>query len=309
MDLRHLRYFIAVAEEAHITRAADRLGMQQPPLSRQIRGIERELGVQLFRRKARGVELTPPGRTLLEDARAILSQVDRAVETTRRTARGVQGRISLGATPTSPFHPFVPRVVRSFRESRPLVSVAMEEWQSNELVEHLRNGRLDAAFIRTLPADVSGLSLASLMEEELIVVLPKGHALARRGGAQDAAVPLKALAGETFLIQGGQAGLSMYADTVAACRAAGFNPVVAREAPRLASTLNLVAVGLGVSVVPESLKRVHMDGVVYRRLKSPIPLTAPLILASRRSDPSAVVRQFVSLVKRVAKTFPQGDEP
>ncbi len=295
MDLRHLRYFIAVAEEAHITRAADRLGMQQPPLSRQIRGIERELGVQLFRRKARGVELTPPGRALLDDARAILSQVDRAVETTRRTARGVQGRISLGATPTSPFHPFVPRVVRSFRESRPLVSVTMEEWQSNELVEHLRNGRLDVAFIRTLPADPGGLSLNALMEEELVVVLPKGHALARRGGAQDAALPLKALAGETFLIQGGQSGLSMYADTVTACRAAGFNPIIAREAPRLASTLNLVAVGLGISVVPASLQRVHMDGVVYRRLKesySPHCPTDSRIAARRSIRRGAAVRQF-----------------
>jgi DNA-binding transcriptional LysR family regulator len=306
MDLRHLRYFIAVAEEAHITRAADRLGMQQPPLSRQIKAIERELGVQLFRRKARGVELTPPGRTLLDDARAILAQIDRAVETTRRTARGVQGRISLGATPTSPFHPFVPRVVRAFRETYPLVSVTLEEWQSNELVEHLKNERLDAGFIRTLPADINGLALNRLMEEELIAVLPKGHPLARRTGAADAAVPLKALAGETFLIQGGQAGLSMYADTIAACRAAGFNPLVAREAPRLASTLNLVAIGLGISVVPASLRRVRMDGVVYRRLKSPIPLTAPLILASRRGDPSAVIRQFAALVKRAAKDFSDG---
>jgi DNA-binding transcriptional LysR family regulator len=142
-----------------------------------------------------------------------------------------------------------------------------------------------------------------LLEEELIVVLPKGHALARSGSGDDAPLPLKALAGETFLIQGGQAGLSMYADTIAACHAAGFNPRVAQEAPRLASTLNLVAVGLGVSIVPASLQRVQMDGVTYRRLKSPIRLRAPLILASRRGDPSAVVRHYVDLVKRAAKDF------
>src|SRR5262245_53667729 len=106
MELRHLRYFIAVAEEGHITRAAERLRMQQPPLSRQIKEIEREVNAQLFLRKARGVELTDAGHVLLEEARAILANVDHAVETTRRTARGEQGRISVGVTPTGPFYPF-----------------------------------------------------------------------------------------------------------------------------------------------------------------------------------------------------------
>jgi DNA-binding transcriptional LysR family regulator len=307
MELRHLRYFIAVAEEGHITRAAERLGMQQPPLSRQIKAIERELGVQLFRRRPRGVELTAPGRSLLNEARAILSQLDRAFETTRRTARGEQGRICVGVTPTSPFHPFVPRAIRAFRESHPLVTVTLEEWQSNELVEHLRDERIDVAFIRTLPADSSGLSIDALLEEELVVVLPAIHSLAQSGGGGDVALSLKALARETFLIQGGRAGLSLYADTVAACHSAGFNPRIGQEAPRLASTLNLVAVGLGISVVPASLQRVQMDGVVYRRLKSPIKLGAPLILAWRRNDPSAVVRRYVDLVKRLAKGF-SGDD-
>src|SRR3954454_24158870 len=117
MDLRHLRYFIAVAEEGHITRAAERLGMQQPPLSQRIKAIERELDVQLFRRKARGVELTEAGRALLEDARAILRHLDRALETTRRTGRGEQGRLCIGIAPTALFHPFVPRVIRAFREA------------------------------------------------------------------------------------------------------------------------------------------------------------------------------------------------
>jgi len=112
--MRHLRYFIAVAEEGHITRAAERLGMQQPPLSQQIRAIERELDVQLFRRKPRGVELTEAGRTFFDYARDITANLDRAFETTRRTARGEQGRIRVGITPTSPFNPFVPRVYPRF---------------------------------------------------------------------------------------------------------------------------------------------------------------------------------------------------
>src|SRR3954462_892992 len=121
MELRHLRYFIAVAEEGHITRAAERLDMQKPPLSQQIKAMERELDVQLFRRKARGVELTDAGRALLDDARTILSHLDRAFDRTRRTARGEQGRMSVGVTPTCMYHPFVPQVVRAFREAFPQV--------------------------------------------------------------------------------------------------------------------------------------------------------------------------------------------
>src|SRR5215218_9642123 len=127
MELRHLRYFIAVAEEGHITRAAERLGMQQPPLSQQIKAIERELDVQLFHRKPRGVALTEAGRALLGESRGILAQFDRGLEATRRAARGEQGRISVGMTPTAPFHPLVPRAVRTFREAFPLVSVTLEE--------------------------------------------------------------------------------------------------------------------------------------------------------------------------------------
>jgi DNA-binding transcriptional LysR family regulator len=197
----------------------------------------------------------------------------------------------------------VPRVIRAFREAYPLVSITLEEWGSNDLVEHLRNERIDAAFIRTPPADAKGLVISALLEEELVVALPEGHLLARSDGGGDAAVSLKALAGETFIIQGGRHGLSLYADTIAACHAAGFTPRVGQEAPRLASTLNLVAVGLGISIVPASLQRMQMDGLVYRRLKAPTRLKAPLMLASRRGDPSAMVRHYLSLVKRAAKDF------
>src|SRR5262245_61558972 len=131
MELRHLRYFIAVAEEGHITRAAERLGMQQPPLSQQIKAIERELDVQLFRRKARGVELTDAGSAFLDDARATLAQLDRAVESTRRTARGEQGRICVGVTSTSSFHPIVgardPRLQRSLSKSVPDIGGVPEQ--------------------------------------------------------------------------------------------------------------------------------------------------------------------------------------
>ena len=144
MDLRQLRYFVAVAEEEHITRAAERLGMQQPPLSQQIKAIERELDVQLFRRKARGVELTDAGRALLDEARITLSHYERALQRTRRTARGEQGRLCVGIAPTAPFLSLVPRAIRAFREAFPLVSLTLEEGLSNEVIERFAkksNGR------------------------------------------------------------------------------------------------------------------------------------------------------------------------
>jgi DNA-binding transcriptional LysR family regulator len=300
MELRHLRYFIAVAEEGHITRAAERLGMQQPPLSQRIKAIERELDVQLFRRKARGVDLTDAGRAFLDNARAMLAHFEHTFETTRRTARGEQGRICVGVTPTSPFHPFVPRVIRAFREAYPLVFLRLEERLGNELIEQLRNERIDVAFIRTPLADPEGLVVNPLLEEPMLVALPSGHPLARSSGGGELALSLKRLARETFIVYG-PPGTAFYDVTMAACRAAGFSPRVGQEAPRITSSLNLVAVGLGISLVPASVQQMHLDGVVYCRLKGPVQPKAILNVASRRGDPSAVVRHFLNLVRGAAK--------
>jgi DNA-binding transcriptional LysR family regulator len=148
MELRHLRSFIAVAEEQHITRAAERIGMQQPPLSQRIKAIEHELDVQLFHHKARGVELTEAGRVFLDHARAMLAQYDRTFEATRRAARGEQGRICVGVMPTTPFHPFVPFVIRAFRAAFPDVSLTLDECLRVEAIERLRNEQMDVAFFR-----------------------------------------------------------------------------------------------------------------------------------------------------------------
>ena len=300
MELRHLRYFIAVAEEAHVTRAAERLGMQQPPLSQQIRALEREFDVQLFRRKPRGVELTDAGRALLVHARAVLAQIDHAFATTRRTARGEQGQISIGFTSSAPFHPFVPRVIRAFREAYPMVSLNLEESGTTDLIEHLRNEKIDDAFIRTAVANREGLLLNPLLQEPMVLALPYGHPLAGRANA-DEALPLKTLAAETFIVYRRPSGPGLYDAILAACHAAGFSRSVGQEAPRIVSTLNLVAAGLGISLVPESLQRMHLDGVVFRPITGAARLTAPLILASRRGEASAAVRQFLDLVKRTAK--------
>src|SRR3954469_7295415 len=135
MELRHLRYFVAVAEEGHVPRAAERLGIQQPPLSQQIRALESELDLRLFHRQPRGVELTQAGETLLAEARAILARVEHAATAARRTARGEAGRIGIGFTTSASFHPFVPRAIRSFRDAQPLVALTLEEGGTAELVD------------------------------------------------------------------------------------------------------------------------------------------------------------------------------
>ncbi len=301
MELRHLRYFVAVAEEGHVTRAAERLGMQQPPLSQQIRALERELDVQLFRRRPRGVELTDAGSALLAEARAILSHIEHASAAAKRTARGEQGRIAVAFTSSAPFHPFVPRVIRAYREAFPLVGLTLEEGGTMELVDALREERIDVAFVRTAIADQQGLVVCPLLEEAMVLALPRAHRLARRA---DRAVPLQALAEETFIVYRRHSGPGLYDAIVSACTAAGFSLRVGQEAPRIVSTLNLVAAGLGISLVPESLQCMRMDGVVFRRIGGVAPPTAPLYLARRRAETSPATRRFLELVKRSLLTSP-----
>ncbi len=305
MELRQLRYVIAVAEERNITRAAERLGMQPPPLSRQIRAIEREIDVQLFRRKPRGVELTDAGRAFLDNARAVLAQVDHTFETTRRTARGEQGRISVSYSSSVAFHPLVPRIIREFREAFPLVTVTLVEGYPDDLIERMRSDQIDVSFIRRLAPKLEGVDIALLLEEPMVVALPSGHTLAQSDDGRAAALSLKALAGETFILFGAPHGaLNMQSSAfVAACHAAGFNPRVGQVVPHISSRLNLIAAGLGIAVVAASLQHIKIEGVAFRRVSGVGQLRAPLSLATRRGDSSPVVRQFLKLAKRTARNF------
>ena len=293
MELRHLRYFVAVAEEGHVTRAAERLGIQQPPLSQQIRALETELDAQLLRRKPRGVELTPAGRTFLGEAKAILARADEAVAAARRAARGEAGRIGIGFTSSASFHPFVPRAIRAFREAHPLVALSLEESGTTELVDALRAERIDAAFVRSPVGESADLTVRPLFDEPMVAALPRGHSLS---GAADS-LPLDALAGETFILYRRPVGPGLHDAIIAACDRAGFSPRIGQEAPRMLSTLSLVAAGLGVTVVPRSMSRLEAEGVAYRALAEGTQLTAPLNLAFRRNETDAAVRRFVALVQ------------
>ncbi|MBH5369141.1 LysR family transcriptional regulator [Bradyrhizobium glycinis] len=300
IDLARLRYFVAVAEEGHITRAAERLDMQQPPLSRQIRLMERELKVQLFRRLPRGVELTSAGHALLPEAKSMLARFDRAMEITRRAARGEQGSLCVGIAPTAPFIPLVPKSIRAFREAFPMVSLVLEEGLSNEVVSKFDNDQMDVAFVRAPQVLAQGVVVTPLQEEPMIVALPGNHPIAKRGKAQS--ISLASLANDPFILIGPQ-GTGLHDETVAACRAAGFMPKLGQPAPRITSTLSLVAAGLGIAVIPSTMQSVRIAGIVYRRLRAPVP-KAFLGLAFRRSDPSPVLKQFLNVVRSIAKSSP-----
>ena len=299
LDLRQLRYFVAVAEEGHVTRAAERLGMQQPPLSQQIKALEGQLGLQLFRRKPRGVELTEGGQALLAEARVILARLEQAERAAQSAARGELGRLRVGVAPTAPFHPFVPGVIRVFREAYPGVSVTLDECLSRQAVQGLKEARLDAAFVRAEVTEAGELTVHRLIEEPMVVALPASHALAQEPSA--APRPLGAFAGETFIAFARVEGPGMFDATLAACLRAGFTPRLGQEAPRITSTLGLVAAGLGVALVPASISRVHMDGVAFCDLVPVDRPTVPLHLATRHGAGSSVLRNFVDLVRRAAR--------
>ncbi|MFO1082505.1 MAG: LysR family transcriptional regulator [Reyranellaceae bacterium] len=295
MELRHLRYFVAVAHEGHVTRAAEKLHIAQPPLSQQIKALEGEIGAALFVRRPRGVVLTDAGRSFLADAEAILARVDAAAQRARRAARGETGRIAVGFTTSAPFHPLVARAIREFRRARPDVAFALEESSSGDLLAGLRAERLDIAFIRSAVAEAEGLAVQPLLREPMMIALPARHRLARRGP-----LALKDLAAETFILYRRPEGRGLYDVILAACAAAGFSPHVGQEAPRIVSTLNLVAAGLGVSLVQASLGRLPLDGVTYRPLRGKPALEVPLALASRRDERAAATLAFMDLVRRLA---------
>lgn len=304
IELRHFRYFVAVAEEGHVTRAAERLGIQQPPLSQQIRVLEREVGAQLFRRLPRGVELTDAGRTLLEKVRLVLADVDLALDAARRTARGEQGGLVIGFTSSAAFHPLVASVVRLLRQTVPGVTLALREGNTSDLIGELRSERLDAAFVRSPVERPVGLVVEPLLAEEMLVALPDQHAIAERlakrsgQGMLEGRIALAELAEETFILYRRPSGPGLYDSIIAACRAAGFSPRIGQEAPQMVSTLSLVAAGLGVSIIPASMARLETNGIAYARLDDLPRLTAPLHLAYREEKPSGALERFIDCVRR-----------
>lgn len=299
IDLRLLRYFVVVAEEGHLTKAAQRIGIQQPPLSQQIRALEKELGVTLFRRLPRGMELTESGHALLVDALIILDQVNTTIEGVRRISQGELGRIAVGFTESASLHPFIPAVIRAFRQVSPGVTLAVEESNTSDLVEALRQNRVDVAFIRSPIGNAAGLKMETMLVEEMIVALPATHPLAQNKRRKS--LPLTALAEESFILNRRPSGPGLYDTVIAACRVAGFSPKVKLEARKNLSTLSLVAAGLGISIVPASIRHVKLEEVVYLNVDNAPGLRAPLHLAYRDVPQSGAVERMIIEARKCAK--------
>src|ERR1700733_5761752 len=286
MELRQLRYFIAVAEELHFRRAAERLHMSQPPLSQQIRALEDELGFTLLTRTRRRVELTPAGEAFLRDARALLSELDGAVATARRIDAGQTGRLRVGFV-GSALLSIVPGTVERFRASRPGVAIELRERSTVDQQRAVAAGVVDVGLVRPPIEDAGELRAETVLRERTVAALPAGHPLAPL-----TRVPLRRLAAEPHVMFPRDQAPGFHDLLIAALAGTGAGPRVIQYAPEMLTIIGLVAAGTGVSLVPASVSRLALDGVTYR------PVTgAPrseLVAITRAGDDSALVRAFVA---------------
>jgi DNA-binding transcriptional LysR family regulator len=296
MELRHLRYFLAVAEELNFTRAARRLHIAQPPLTQQIKALETELGVTLIDRSAYRICLTQAGIAFAAEVTRILGDVRNAVLIAKRAARSAVGQVRVGFTESASFNPLVTSAFRSFRSAFPDIEVSLEERQSTELANALRDGRIDVAFVRPPLKSVEGLTLQLLQEEEMVAAVPSGHALAKRKS-----IDLRELQNEAFILYPRAVRPGLADAVVLACEKAGFKPRVEQYAPQLAATINLVAASLGVSVVPRSMQGLQPSALAYIPLRGR-PVRAQLSLAHRTQESAPAVLKFIELTRKAART-------
>lgn len=292
MELRHLRYFIAVAEELNFTRAATRLHIGQPPLSMQIRDLEEEIGVRLFERGPRRVALSTAGERFLLHARRILDGVEEAVAEARRAARGELGELRVGFTSSLPFTDLLPDALNAYRRRFPQVRLQLREMFTPEQFQALVRGELDVGFVRlqagTPPA---GIVLREVARNPLRLVVNAAHRLA--GAAQ---VRLAELAGEDFISFPADVGTDLPGVLRALCRQAGFEPRIVQTAREATTQIGLVAAGLGVAVLPAPLESVRIARVRYLALAEP-EAQFRLALAIREGEPVPTLGGFLEVLE------------
>jgi DNA-binding transcriptional LysR family regulator len=289
MELRHLRYFVAVAEELHFRRAAERLHMTQPPLSQQIRSLEQDVGVELLRRDRRGVTLTAPGRAFLVEARGVLAAADRAVATARRVELGELGELSVGFV-GSTMYGRVPELLRVFREERREVRVHLRELPSSAQMEALQARQIDIGFLRP-PIAADGIAVEMLFEEPMVAALPSDHPLASAGR-----VDLRSLRDEAIVTLSPVDAPGIAAATENLLAEAGVVPHVVQVVTEVPTAIGLVAAGFGVTFVPESVMALERTGVVYRTVAGK-QQKVRFALAYRASDDAPVVQAFLELAR------------
>ena len=289
MELRHLRYFVAVAEELHFRRAAERLHMSQPPLSQQIRQLEEEVGAQLLLRNQHRVELTASGAAFLERAREILDAVEAAALEARRVQRGEVGRLAVGFVGSS-MYSVVPELLQAFRESHGDVALRLHELGTTEQLRQLESGRLDVGFVRPRQSR-AGLTIEPVFGEPVIVALPDLHPLASAPQLHVADLVGQPL---VLLTRAGSPGLRKALEPVT--DQLGGEDVIVQEVAEMQTVIGLVAADVGISLVPESVRALQRRGVTYRELADGAP-TVELAVAWRAGDDSPVLAAFLALLR------------
>jgi DNA-binding transcriptional LysR family regulator len=290
IELRHLRYFEVVALELNFSRAADRLHIAQPPLSRQIRQLEEELGAELLDRTSRPLRLTPAGRFFFEQTVQLLARVREVSHATQRIAQGQRAWFGIGFVPST-LYGMMPDVIRRFRAANPDVEVGLFELTTLQQAEALKAGRIDVGLGR-LTLDDPALGAETVLVEPLVAALRTGHALLKRPQ-----LSLALLARDSLVLYPARPRPSFADHVLQIFRVRGLTPTVAMEANELQTAIGMVAAGIGVALVPQSVKRLHRDDVDYRPLAE-ADATSPVIMNFRSEDESPLLAQFRGLVMR-----------
>lgn len=289
MELRHLRCFIALAEELHFGRAAQRMSITQPPLSAAIRGLEDELGVRLFERDSKQVRLTPAGREFHAEVQPVLDQVRRASDAARAIASGRQGYLEIGFTGSMAYRG-VPQTVSAFAQSHPHVQVILREMSSAEALDALRHGRLHGAFIN-VPAAPDDLAAVALPDDCFVCCLPAGHPL-----ADEPQIDLRRLAHDPFVMFAREVAPSNHDNVISICTAAGFHPVTRYAARQWLTIAALVANGLGVALVPAFIARSELAGARFVPIAGDAGRTGAFLLW-REAPSIPAMEAFVAAVR------------
>lgn len=301
MDIRQLRYFLAVAHAGHMTRAAERLGMAQPPLSQQIKALEATVGMSLFKRHAKGVALTEAGRVLQADATRLLHDFDALQNRMQLLAEGRTGRLAIAFTSSAAAHAFTPFALRECRARHPGLVLEIGEANAAEITEAVADGRLHAGLLRVPVAQPAGLVFETLQHEPAMVALPIDHPLAQRQRrGKPLPIQIADLDGEPMILVRRPGAPGLYANLLALCHEHGVRPRVVAEVARMLTNLNLVAAGNGISVVPSSMLGVHRHAIAYRPLMADGRLDVPLTLVYRAEDNVGPTATFTHLLRSLA---------
>jgi DNA-binding transcriptional LysR family regulator len=292
MEMRQLRYFVAVAEELHFGRAAERVHICQPPLSQQIKNLEEELGARLLHRSSRNVSLTDAGKAFLEDAHDILSRTEEAARRVQRMVQGQEGRLIVGFVLPA-LDTMFPDAIREFRSDYPLVELVLREMGTPSQLEALQASQLDIGLIRLFRQNTDGIVFQRIVQEPYVLAMSVDHHL-----ASNKQVPIRLLGGEPLILFPRQTHPALHDRIVSALTSASGTPLIVQEVTTKATAIALAAAGIGLALVPESSKKQKRKGIVFRRIVGPLP-KVELSLAWKQDNDKPCLHNFIDRIRKV----------